>query len=209
MPAAVSRTGVIALAVALLVYVWNFKLRHLVVGVVAGGLAFGAYIQAFPDTTNALWNTIVNSEEDPSVLSRTEDYARVSESFREHPIFGLGLGGSPPGQFGYLDNEWLQAVVQGGIVGVTAMAVLAGGGLFGIAAALRAATTQTERDQAYTLGSMFVAILICTFTFDLFNFQQVVRIFFIVFGLLWCNFAAPFPATTTAPTGFLKQPHPT
>ena len=28
------------------------------------------------------------------------------------------------------------------------------------------------------LGSMFVAILVCTFTFDLFSFQQATRILF-------------------------------
>ncbi|PEG43176.1 polymerase [Mycolicibacterium agri] len=205
MPAAVSRTGVVALGAALVVYVWNFKLRHLLVGIITGALALGAYLNAFPDTAKALWNTIVNSEADPSVLSRTEDYARVSESFREHPIFGLGLGGSPPAEFGYLDNEWLQTVVQGGIVGVLAIVVLAGGGLFGIAAALRAAKTRTDREQAYTLGSMFVAILVCTFTFDLFNFQQVVRIFFIIYGLLWCNYAVPVPPTETTPPRFLKH----
>jgi polysaccharide biosynthesis protein PslJ len=196
MPAAISRTGLIALAAALLVYMWKFKLRHLVVGVVVGGLALGAYILAFPDITNALYNTIVNSEQDPSVLSRTADYALVSKTFQAHPIFGLGLGGTPPAQFGYLDNEWLQAIVQGGILSVTALMVLTGGGLFGIAAALRRATTPLERNQAYTLGSMLVAMLVCTFTFDLFNFQQAVRIFFIVFGLLWCNFAVPFHGTT-------------
>jgi O-antigen ligase len=209
MPAAISRTGLIALAAAVLVYMWSFKLRHLVVGVVVGGLALGAYILTFPNITNALYNTIVNSEQDPSVLSRTADYALVSTSFHAHPIFGLGLGGTPPAQFGYLDNEWLQAVVQGGIVGITAMIVLAGGALFGIAAALRVATTQSERNQAYTLGSMIVASLVCTYTFDLFNFQQAVRIFFIVFALLWCNFAVSFGGATTTPIGVRMKAFPT
>lgn len=205
MPAAVSRTGLIALAAALLVYMWHFKLRHLVVGVVVGGLALGAYVQAFPDITTALWNTIVNSEQDPSVLSRTADYALVSQTFRAHPIFGLGLGGTPPTQYALLDNEWLQVVAQGGIVGIAALMILTGGGLFGITAALRAATTQSERDVAYTLGSMFVAMLICTFTFDLFNFQQAVRILFIIFGLLWCNFAVPIPRSPNDANRFLKR----
>jgi O-antigen ligase len=191
MPAAISRTGVLALAAVLIVYMWNFKVRHLITGVVLGGLMFGAYVQIFPGITNALWNTVINSEEDPSVLSRTADYAVVSQSFRAHPWFGLGLGGTPPAQFGYLDNQWLQEIVQGGILGVTALAVFTVGSLFGMNAALRRSTTRSERHQAYALGAMLVAIIICTFTFDLFNFQQSVRIFFIIFGLLWCNFSVP------------------
>ena len=68
--------------------------------------------------------------------------------------------------------------MQGGIVGVAAMIVLTGGGIFGIAAALRSAATPRERDQAYMLGSMFVAILVSSFTFDLFSFQQAALILF-------------------------------
>jgi hypothetical protein len=188
MPAAVSRTGVIALIAALFVFMWNFKLRQLAVGVVAACYAFGAYILAFPGTANALWNTVVNSEDDPSVLTRTADYAVVSQTFRAHPVFGTGLGASIPAEYGVLDNQWLQAIVQGGVVGVTAMVVLAGGGIFGIAAALRGATTPHEREQAYMLGSMFVAILASSFTFDLFAFQQATFILFIIFGLLWSKF---------------------
>ena len=193
MPAAVSRSGLLALVAALLVYLWSFNVRQLAVGVVAGCLAVGAYILAFRGTANALWNTIINSEEDVSVLTRTADYAVVSQTFRAHPLFGLGLGNTVPAEYGFLDNQWLQAIVQGGMVGVTAMIVLAGGGIFGIAAALRGATTPRERDQAYMLGSMFVAILASSFTFDLFAFQQVTLILFIIFGLLWSNFTVPLP----------------
>ena len=88
--------------------------------------------------------------------------------------------------------------MQGGIVGVTAMIVLAGGGIFGISAALRTATTPRERDQAYMIGSMFVAILASSFTFDLFSFQQASLIFFILFGLLWSNFKVLTPEVSTA-----------
>jgi polysaccharide biosynthesis protein PslJ len=197
MPGAISRTGIIALAAALLLYMWNFKVRHLAVGVVALGLAFFVYKQVFPDIANALWNTVVNSEDDPSVLHRTGDYAIVSQTFQAHPLFGLGLGASPPTEYGYLDNEWLQVIVQGGVIGVLALTVLIGGGIFGITAALRSATSPRERDQAYMLGAMLVAIAATSTTFDLLNFAQVTRIFFIIFGLLWANYTVSFQGPTT------------
>ena len=118
LPAGVSRTGVVALAAALLVYMWNFKVRHLAVAVAAGAAAFLGYIAAFPGTATALWQTIVNSDEDPSVLHRTDSYALVGDTFRAHPVFGLGLGAVDPKEYRFLDNEWLWQIVQGGTVGV-------------------------------------------------------------------------------------------
>ncbi|MBU8823747.1 O-antigen ligase family protein [Mycolicibacterium goodii] len=197
MPTGVSRTGIISLGAALLVLMLAHTVRQIVTGVVLGVLAVGSYVVAFPRITTALWDTIVNSEKDPSVLGRTADYAQVSETFREHPVFGLGLGASPPDVYGYLDNEWLQAVVQGGVVGVVAMLLLTGGGIFGISAALRRATTRSERDLAYTLGACFAAIMVSSFTFDVLGFQQVALLLFIFFGLLWSTFRVSSPGPGT------------
>ena len=193
MPAAGSRTGVLALLVALLVYMFNFKVHQLARALVAGSAMVVSYIALFPNFAQALWGAITGARQDTSILDRIADYARVSRTFRDNPVFGLGLGGAPPDQYGLLDNEWLRAIVQGGVVGVTAMIVLAGGGIFGLAAALRRATTPVERDQAYMLGSMFIAMLASSYTFDLFFYQQATLIFFIVFGLLWSNFAVSLP----------------
>jgi O-antigen ligase len=116
-------------------------------------------------------------------------------------VFGLGPGSSPPSEYGFLDNEWLQAIVQGGLFGVAAMLVLAAGGIFGIAAALRAAKSPAEREQAYMLGGMFVAVLTSSFTFDLFSFRQAAVLLFIIFGLLWSTYTVPLPGARTTPTG--------
>jgi polysaccharide biosynthesis protein PslJ len=192
MPAAVSRTGVVALVAVLLVYMWSFKVRSLLIGAAVAGLAFGAYVMTFPDIINALWNTITNSEDDPSVHSRVADYAQVSDTFRDHPWFGLGLGGSPPTEYGFLDNEWLQQIVQGGVIGIAAMLLFTGAGFVGISASLRGATNRRERDQAYMLGSMFAGIMSSSVAFDLFSFQQATKILFIVFALLWCTYSVPW-----------------
>jgi O-antigen ligase len=193
MPAAISRSGVITLMAALLVYMWSFTVRRLAIAVVVGCLAVGGYLLAFSGIANALWQTIVNSERDQSVLDRTADYAVVSATFRAHPVFGLGLGANPWEEYGFLDNEWLQAIVQGGIIGVAAMIVLAGGVFFGLSAGLRRVTSPRERDQTYMMASMLVGILASSFTFDLFTYQQATLIFFILFGLLWSTFTVPLP----------------
>jgi polysaccharide biosynthesis protein PslJ len=193
MPAAISRTGVISLVAALLILMFGLRVRQIAIGAIVLSIAVGGYFVAFPRILVALWDTIVRSEQDSSIRGRTADYAAVSQTFHEHPVFGLGLGGSPPTVYGFLDNQWLQTIVQGGIVGLIAMILLAGGGIFGLAAALRSAATPRERDQAYTVGAMFVAILVSSFTFDLFAFQQAALLLIITFGLLWSSFVVPLP----------------
>jgi polysaccharide biosynthesis protein PslJ len=189
LPAAVSRTGVISVAAALLLYAFAFKVRQIIVTAAAGAIMIGGYIIVFPHIANALWNTITGSQADPSVQSRTEHYLEVSRIFGAHTVFGLGLGGAPQ----FYDNEWLQTIVQGGVIGVAALILLCGGTAFGVSAALRRATTPTQREQAYMLGAVAVGILLSSTTFDLLYYQQATLVFFIAFGLLWGPFTIPAP----------------
>ena len=194
-PSAVSRSGLIALAAVLLVYVWTFTVRGLCIGLVLGAVALFVNFLVSPGTTQALWQTITNSAQDDSVTGRIAAYVKVSDTFRDHPVFGIGLGANPPREYGFLDNEWLQALVQGGCVGFAGMIVLSAGGVFGIAAALRCANTPRERDQAYAMGAMYTGILATSYTFDLFSYQQAALLFFMLFGLLWSNYTVPFRDT--------------
>ncbi|SEL11996.1 O-antigen ligase family protein [Rhodococcus maanshanensis] len=189
LPAAISRSGVISLVTVLLIYMLAFTVRQIAIALAVGAVAVVAYAVAFPHVAVALWETITGSERDPSVRARTEDYAEVSQTFREHPVFGLGLGGQPH----LLDNEWLQTIVQGGVIGLAAMIVVTGGAVFGMAAGLRRATSPREREQVYMMGAVLAGILVSSTTFDLFYYQQASLIFFIVFGLLWSTFTVPVP----------------
>ena len=194
-PASVSRSGALSLVAALLFYMFALKVRHIAIGVIAGSVVVFGYILSFPQIANALWNTITGAAQDASIAERTGNYARVSETFHEHPIFGIGLGASPPAAYGFLDNQWLQAIVQGGSVGAAAMIIVSLGALFGISAGLRSATSPRDRDQVYAMGAMIIGLLLSTFTFDMFGFQQATLTFFVIFGLLWSQFTVRWPAS--------------
>lgn len=188
-PASVSRTGLVSLGAALLVYMFYFKVREIAVAVGVLSLAIGGYVFMFPRIALALSNTITGSLEDTSIQLRTERYIGVSQTLREHPIFGLGLGGN----LSVLDNEWLQVIVQGGIIGVSAMIILTLGTILGLTAALRRAVTPQDREEAYMLGSVTVGILVASTTFDLLAYQQASLILFIGVALLWAPFTMPVP----------------
>ncbi|MGB3673026.1 MAG: O-antigen ligase family protein [Candidatus Nanopelagicales bacterium] len=197
LPAGVSRTGLVTLAAAMLVYIWSFKLRAICTAAAVGAAALLVEFVLSPQTARAMINTVTNASQDTSVQARIADYGRVSESFRAHPIFGRGLGGTPASEFGWLDNEWLQALVQGGIVGFSGMLIIAVGALFGAAAALRGAagdgeSSRRDRDQAFAMGSILIGILASSTTFDLFSYQSATILLFMLFGLTWCNFHVYF-----------------
>jgi O-antigen ligase len=196
MPAAVSRSGVVTLGTALLVYMWSCTARQLLNGLILASLAVGAYMIALPNTASALWHAVVDATDDGSVWARVRAYAVVAQNFHDNPIWGFGLGGNPPTEFGYLDNEWLQQLVQGGLVSVTAMMVLSLGAVFGVSAGLRSAKSPRERDQAWAMGAMLMGILSSTVTFDLFTYQQATLVFFILFGMLWSNFTVAVPESS-------------
>lgn len=203
--ASVSRTGIIALICALLVFVWVFPLRKLAVGLAAGVVALVGIMAATPKNAQALWDTIVNSATDTSVLDRVADYPRVSQTLRENPIFGLGPGGAEPSEYGFTDNQWLQQLVTGGLFGLLAMVLITVAAIFGLPAALRTASDARQRVQAYAIGAAVFAIFSSSFTFDLFGFQQSYFLFFLLVALLWVDFGVKVPARPSAATALDTQ----
>jgi hypothetical protein len=193
MPAAISRTGVIALIAGSLIYVWVLNLRQIAKSMCAVAVAVPVFAAFFPTTANALWSTIIGSETDTSVLARVGRYDRVAASFHAHPMLGKGLGASTEG---ILDNQWLGTLIEGGIVGVFGLFLLVFGALLGSAAGARYASDPKDRDQAFAVGAAIAAIAVSSFTFDLFGFEQITSIFFLLFGLAWSS----FPSTERTPS---------
>jgi hypothetical protein len=191
MLAAASRSGLVAIAAALVFYVWSLKVREtaaVIVGgaLLAGGIAAVAAGEAIVGSVRGLATAVTQglSLEDVSVAVRVQRYMGVSKVFHDHPFFGLGIGRLPPGMT-VLDNQWLKALVEGGLVGLAALILFSVGGMFGIALALRRATTPRQRDQVYAVGALFIGITAASYTFDLLMFKQVTLIWFLSFGLLW------------------------
>lgn len=193
LPTAISRSGVISLAAGLLIYMWAFKIRQIALAGIIIAPIFLTAFAFFPATLSALWSTIIGSNEDVSVQARISRYTDVSEAFHRHPFFGLGLGSSPYENYGSLDNQWLGRIVEGGLTGLASMLVLVVAAALATCASLRSARTAAERNQAYAMAAMFSAIMVSSFTFDLFAFQQATILLFVILGLLSTNFVMPCP----------------
>lgn len=209
-PAGVSRSGVIALGVAMALYMWALTAKQFVLGLL--GLASAVFFQTLiaPDNLEALLLSITGASDDLSIQSRINAVAQTAEIFRRSPIWGLGLGGVTRTEFGFFDNQWMQQLAQGGMVGVAAMGFLAAGAVFGCAAALRVARNPEQRDLAFACGAMLLGVLSSSYTFDLFAFQQAATLFFLLIGVVWSGFRIPLdpsPVVNAPPVDSTAKPY--
>jgi polysaccharide biosynthesis protein PslJ len=125
-PFSISRTGILALVVGLLLMVpaWRWRFRF---NVLAASVTLVAALAVLrPGLLGTIGNMFTGANNDPSVSARTQRYALVGHFFAEHPLFGRGPWTLVPEVYQglVLDNQWLQTLVTQGIVGVAALAAL-------------------------------------------------------------------------------------
>lgn len=186
-PTGISRSGLIALAVACIVYSAALKFRHVVAGAVVAVMAAVLFTIVVPNTAQAVFQTIVNSEEDASVLIRIANYSIVADIFEARPILGNGIVGSvSTAEFGNpIDNQWLLAIVEGGILGLSALIIVTLGLVFGVVHSVKQSSCASSKSLAYAVAAIPIAMLSVSVTFDLFARVQILLIFFMAYGLLW------------------------
>ncbi|MCZ2813422.1 O-antigen ligase family protein [Modestobacter sp. VKM Ac-2979] len=183
-PFGVSRAGMVALVVGLLVYAVFLtaqqRFRLLIAGIAAMA---SAYVFA-PAVVGTLIDTVTGSTEDGSVQARLNDYpvavARVALS--------PWLGGAPVNEnlrLNVLDNQWLLTLVTSGILGVVSLVILWGGGATWAArTALSAQSGSMNRSFNGALAATLVAAAVSAGTFDYLAFQQVTFLTFLLLGLV-------------------------
>ena len=173
LPIALSRTGIVAAAVALIVMVpaWNWRMRFNLV-IPSIGLLI-ALVFAMPGLLGTLIGLFSNWDNDASVQGRDEDWNLIMERgwLEGHWILGRGQGTFIPTEYTWLDNQWLQQLVGGGIVGVAALASLHIAAIVLSAIAYRRATQLADRHLcACLIAAQMVAIAV-GFTFDSLGFR--------------------------------------
>jgi O-antigen ligase len=156
---------------------------------------------AIPGLLGTVTSFFTNASTDNSVTGRTQDYAQIDAFFRETPILGRGLGTFRPEDYFFLDNQYLLALVEGGIVLLVATILFF---LF-VVAACRGASVRAARavdaSRAQAVMAAVLAIGVSGAFFDLFSFAQVTVLTFIlagVAGALWrqgVDDGVPIPST--------------
>jgi O-antigen ligase len=182
-PMTVSRSGVVVVVISMLLYsvALNWRQRaQLLLLAVAGAAVLRAAIPGLLGTVTSIFTRIST---DPSISGRTQDYSIIFRLWGASPVLGRGLGTFRPDVYFFLDNEYLLALVEGGLVLVTAVILFF---LLGIASARGAvlrALDEEQRSRAQALVAAITAIGLSGLLFDLFSFAQATLLAFVLVGL--------------------------
>jgi O-antigen ligase len=181
-PFSISRSGVIAVAVAVavLVAVWPWRLRFNMLAIVVGLVA--AYRIVEPGLFGTIQSLFTDALDDPSVQSRTNDYAVAVDYINERPWFGRGAGTFIPDQYILLDNQLLNTLISTGIIGLAAFLALFLGGYWMLRSIRLRGADEETRHLAQALAASILVGLVSSTLFDSLSFTGFACVFFLLLG---------------------------
>jgi polysaccharide biosynthesis protein PslJ len=174
-----SRSALLAAFVALLIVLpsWPGAARRRMYA--AGGAILVIIYLTIPGMLGTTLQLFTGVRNDASTLSRTNSYDLAWEFIRQAPLFGRGLRTFLP-SYRILDNQYLIALIEIGIVGTVALAAL-------FAASVRTtwrarASDLGDRSLARSLVASIFACAVSFATFDAFSFPMVPTLLFLLIG---------------------------
>jgi len=205
-PATVSRTGIIAAAVALLVTMpfWPWRMRF---SMAVFGVGIGAVLVALkPGMAGTLSGMFTGAADDPSITSRIERYAMVDDYFMQRPWLGRGTGTWVSPQYQYLDNQWFAFALTNGLLGVVALLAVHITGITLAGVALRRSRTVEDRHLCAALIATQLIAIVVGLTFDSLSFTTYAVVWATMLGLcgtVW-RFTHPARAVRTRAAGLAR-----
>ncbi|MEV4988868.1 O-antigen ligase family protein [Pseudarthrobacter sp. LMD1-1-1.1] len=187
--ATISRSGVLGTAVAMAVFIPFMPRRARSWVLVISPIVVAGLFLSIPGLLSTLSSALMPEEGDPSITTRTNNWPRVAAMFEHRPVLGAGPGNyTPPNALFILDNQYLNATVTMGIVGLLGM--IAYFILPGIASLLAAKTATAPALKclggAIAAGGTVGAV--CSTTFDSLSFPVFALAYPLIVGLggaLW------------------------
>jgi hypothetical protein len=187
-PATISRTGMLALGIVLLVLVpvWTWRRRYNMLAVITAFI--GAFVVVQPGLVSTMTHLFDDPSNNPAFTVRQERYPLVWHYVGQRPWFGRGTGTYVSPQYQILDNEWLAYLISNGIIGVATLALLH---LTGIVLALmafrRAENSEVRHLCAAAIATQLIALVVAG-TYDSLSFltyAMTVALTLGICGTLW------------------------
>ncbi len=204
-PASVSRSAVVSVAVALGVLVVLMPAPQRLVSMLALPFALAAVFMTAPGLIGTLAAFFGAGTGDSSVAYRVSDYPLVERFLEQAPWFGRG-GGTyiPDPGLNVLDNQFLKTAIELGLVGVVALTAF-----FLVPAVSALVARRRSRDPELrllcaALGGAALAATACSFTFDSLSYPMFTGLYALVIGLIgavWRLAVAEAPAVVRAESG--------
>jgi hypothetical protein len=183
-PLSVSRSGFVALVVIGLVLVPSWPPRRRLQAVFGGIAYLGAMRVIFPGLLGTIQALFLHAGDDPSIQSREVDYGFVNKFFHQSPLIGRGFGTFLPSKYDFLDNQYLMALVEVGVLGVIAYLALWIGGIILARTVRRSSHNEEVRDLSQSLIACLAVVIVTSGTFDFLSFSVVRGLAFLLLGCI-------------------------
>lgn len=166
--------GVVVLAVS-----WprQTRLRALAFALVM----FTAVYLSTPGILGTISRLFTGISGDNSVQSRTDSYVVAGLFIERSPVIGRGYGTFLPGYW-ILDNQYLQLLIEGGVVALAALLFLLGSAARSARRATRMLAHDLDRQLAHALFASVLAGSAGLAFFDTFSFPQSAGVLFLLLG---------------------------
>ncbi|WP_091970236.1 O-antigen ligase family protein [Propionibacterium cyclohexanicum] len=189
----VSRSAIVGLGVAVVLTIPSLPKRVRPVVMIVGVIGVMLVIAAVPGLLGTFLG-LFNPSGDASTQSRTGALARLAEFMAPSPVYGSGFGSFLP-QYYIFDNAWALMLVELGVLGFSAFAVLLASAVHSalqVAPAERRTVGVTPADSAprapltitaRTLAASVATVAVVFAFFDGMAFPQAAGMVFLVLGL--------------------------
>jgi polysaccharide biosynthesis protein PslJ len=181
-PLSVSRSSILALLVVLAVLLptWPQKERRAAFGLIVAGVI--GFLVLVPSLIPTIVNLVVNISGDDSAQSRTRAISWSWSYISKNVLLGRGFGTFSPNTYFYVDDQYLTSIVETGIVGLLALAMLFVAGWVIARSARRMAVNEEGRHLAQCLAASVAASAISFSDYDALAFPMASGLTFLVLG---------------------------
>lgn len=180
----VSRSAIVVAGAALVVLFLGWPLKWRIWALVAAPALALVGRSVLPGLLGSIRSLFTDLSADPSIQGRTDDYALVIRLVGDQPLSGQGLFTFVPMLYRTIDNQVLVLLLEVGIIGTAAFALLVGTAVAGGLAPRRNPETTTEqRHLGLAVAASLIGIVTSYATFDALSFRQVAGLTFLYVGL--------------------------
>lgn len=181
-PLSVARSGLVALAAALLVasLAWNWRER--IIGALTAAVGMLVLGILVPGLLGTFRYFFLAGDDEASVRARLERIPLVEDTVVDAPWFGSGIGTFSPDEDFLLDNAFFGTILETGLLGLIVLLTMLGIAVFVCRRiALHSVDDQT-RYLAYALMAGIVVLPVSMATFDAFFYRILMGVSFLLIG---------------------------
>jgi O-antigen ligase len=182
LPMTVSRSAILGLVVALIVILPTWRWRDRIATFLILIASLFVLRTIIPGLIGTLRNLFLVLGSDSSTLSRTAAFTYASPLISAHPFFGIGFGVFVPQTYFFTDDQYLNSLIEIGIVGLAALLILFFTGWHLARASRKASADPEVRDLAQCVAASVAVIIVGFATFDALYFPMAAGLTFLMLG---------------------------